>query len=433
MLKVNSKDVKTCTLALQWYKEKASINQKGQRTIGLSSSFDFIYDMTAEEMLYCGLEFSPNIPEFTKRKIINRALFRWLRYKKYYFNEDILKAFVDAIFVELKKWDGAKEKFSLIALLNIQWDDLFLEDKFNFNNTQIRIITWNDTKNFHLEDIWENVKIKLPKHFKADTVNLKQLEVIFSPVLITTNSYTQVDALYMALESFNLFRATLNYASATSLMVKLGEPFPISKFRSSPVFGILDCDGKLIDSRIVSDEYWFPQPQKLKTNEIEITNFIVDNVVTDVGLWKLVSVVLSLYQQALDLTNDREIFLALWRVLETAILDDPERPVNIRARVSELTGIVNDPLLDNSIKMLTRYRNDLVHKGDFPRHSNNLIFVLKKIVDITIRQIIRLAQKFDDINEYGEYLGLLSINNKDMERKIKALDFIRDIRSQSSA
>jgi hypothetical protein len=218
--------------------------------------------------------------------------------------------------------------------------------------------------------------------------------------------------------------------SATNLLVGYGDIFPLAKFIDTPIWCGVGVTKNLTFEGYTEKDIRSIESQAVSTNEYDEAQNIIQRMNEAKGLWRLITNLLSLYQQALDQTDRPEVFLAFWRILEAAVLDNPKRPVNIPALVGRLTTIERDPILKHTLDMLSYFRNDLVHDGTFPER-NELVFLLKQIVDVTIGKMISIAQNMNDENEFQEYLTFLSSSDTDLERKAKAIGLVQSRRKKS--
>ena len=89
-----------------------------------------------------------------------------------------------------------------------------------------------------------------------------------------------------------------------------------------------------------------------------------------------------------------------------------------------------DEFLEAVLESLAEHRNRLVHSGVFPKGAENLVFILKGLVDFTIRRIIYLSKHLSTESELGEFLKHSTLGDSTLERRRKVIGFIQSQRSK---
>jgi len=415
---------------LKWFKEKAVLDNRGKKSLTLESSMDMLYSMAVDELLVWCISSQPLIPEFAKQQAVSQAIDRWLRYKKYKNNPDNTSAYEKALSVGLGNIPQDIE-YLVLGFINIRPEGFLLQKPIEVSGSILRFASWSELNNINLGNLWTKAQEYLPKHIASIFADPSRMISTFIPFFIETKSYSKDDAIRKAQKDLNLLRVALNFVSATNLLVRYGEIFPLAKFIESPIWCVINVTKNLTFEAYTDNDIKYIQPQEVSPHEYDAAQNIIERMNEAKGLWRLITNLLSLYQQALDLTDCPEVFLALWRILEAAVLDDPKHPVNIPALVGRLTDVERDPILKHTLDMLSYYRNDLVHDGTFPKR-NNIVFLLKKIVDVTLGKMISIAQNVNDENEFQEYLTFLSTNDTDLARKAKVIGLVQSKRKKTA-
>jgi len=202
---------------------------------------------------------------------------------------------------------------------------------------------------------------------------------------------------------------------------------------SATIYGVFDSKGSFLADVYAADHYIYTRQERISEQEFNTALELVRkiNAAQNGELVHLFVRLLYLYQQALDFANHRATFLALWQVLEMAVLDKPEERIRVDRRLVKLLGIENEPLLNAAIRILVRYRNSLVHSGVFPEVTENLVFALKSFVDAALFKVLNLSRNLSNEAEYELYLNHLTLNDVDLARRKEIIALIQSARGGS--
>jgi hypothetical protein len=435
LFKINVTNAEACKSSLLWFRAYAQISSDGARQMTLDSLLRFLQSMVADEILLNYISIEPEIPEGAKRRAISLAITRWLRYKRYAHDPDPVQSFKEALAVELRSIERKKREYEVLVFLNLNPERFFAINPLSIRGYQLRFLTWNELGNLNVAKLWKAAQT----HFqiggqrvpilveREDGYHPKYLT--FTPVLLPLKSYSPRDALSVAVEQIDLFRATLNFVPATRLMVRYGYKSPICKFLPSPIYGVFDSQGDLLLDAYSTENYRYIRQEKVSEQEFEAVTDLIEKInAQNEGLLRLFVKLLYLYQQALDFTDHRATFLALWQVLEAAVLDKPDQRISVEKHLAKLIQTESDPLLNQALTLLAHRRNSLVHFGIFPEYTNDLVFALKKFVDSTLFRILELSKDLSNEMEFQKYLNHITVNDVDLARRRKVIELIQDTR-----
>lgn len=394
--------------------------------------------MVVNEILLNYISTEPEIPEGAKRRAISLAITRWLRYKKYAKASDPIQSFKKALAIEVSSIEKRREEYKVLVFLNLDPARFRAISPLEVRDHLLHFPAWNELGNLDTAKLWEVAQTRSLVNGQKAPILVEREEgyypncLTFVPVLVSLKSYSTGDALSEAVEHLDLFRATLNFAPATRLTIKFGEQSPICKFLPSPIYGVFDLKGNLLLDAYATENYRYMRQEKIDEQEFKAATDLLRRVNAQAeDLLRLFVKLLYLYQQALDFTDHRATFLALWRVLEAAVLDKPEQRVPVEKRLSKLIGTEADPLLDQALSLLAHRRNSLVHFGIFPEYTNDLVFALKKFVDSALFRILQLSNDLSNEMEFQAYLNHITVNDADLARRRKVIELIQDARRSS--
>jgi len=398
---------------------------------------DLIRSQLPEEILLEYTSVQPEIPEMVKRRTISLAITRWLKYKKYSNSPHIVPSFKGALEVELRSLEKKQQPYNVLMLLNLASERFTPVSPLNVQGGQISFLKWIELGNLEVEQLWKKAQLQsVVSGCRVPIFVNNEYEInyrIFTPVLVSLDSYNVRDAVSVAVEKVDLFRAALNFVPATGLIMKFGRQSPICKFLASPIYGVFDSKGSFLADVYAADHYIYTRQERISEQEFNTALELVRkiNAAQNGELVHLFVRLLYLYQQALDFANHRATFLALWQVLEMAVLDKPEERIRVDRRLVKLLGIENEPLLNAAIRILVRYRNSLVHSGVFPEVTENLVFALKSFVDAALFKVLNLSRNLSNEAEYELYLNHLTLNDVDLARRKEIIALIQSARGGS--
>ena len=420
-ISISDKHKDLCQHGLQWLRENSCLSAEGKMQTDLS-----VASMAAEELIASSVKVEPDFPERTKRRVIRLALNRWRRYKKYFDARDQVQAFQDALVVEIRILERKATQYTVLMFLNLDPPSGF--ESLTVRGYTLQFRTWDKLDNLSTADLWGEVRFKDQENPIIRIYDEKAYPRIhdFTPVTIELETYDVPAAVEIASERLDLLRAVLNFLPAIRVMFRWGEPQPLSKFLPSPLYGVFDRNGVLLAPYYTIERYKYRKQCIEKRDRGAVTELLQTiNQAQEGSVSYLVLRLLQLYQQALDLTDPRATYLALWQVLEAAVERGEGK---IESRIKALTQ--PDEFLEAVLESLAEHRNRLVHSGVFPKGAENLVFILKGLVDFTIRRIIYLSKHLSTESELGEFLKHSTLGDSTLERRRKVIGFIQSQRSK---
>jgi hypothetical protein len=347
-----------------------------------------VASMAARELIVSSVKAEPEFPESTKRQAISLALNRWRRYKKYSNAPDQVQAFRDALVLEIRALERKVTQYTILMFLNLDPPSGFESLIVRKHTLQFR--AWSELSDLDTSDLWKKTwvydrenPIILTHHDEKAYPRM----IDFAPVILKLETYDVQAAVDIASERLDLLRAVLNLLPAMRVMFRWGEPEPLSKLLPSPIYGVFDRNGILLNPYFTIERYdkYKYRKQRIEERDYKTVTELLQtmNQAQEGSISHLVLRLLQLYQQALDLTDSRATYLALWQVLEAAILGHERGEGKMDSRIKAL--IKPDDLMDAVVTSLAKHRHLLVHSGVFPNEAESLVFVLKGIVDFEPR------------------------------------------------
>jgi len=265
--------------------------------------------------------------------------------------------------------------------------------------------------------------------YTPDTVNL-------TPVTLELQTYDVHTAVFVASDHIDLLRAALNLPPAMDTLRQYNTTSePLSNCLPSPVYAVFDQDGGYREPLHYSTEpyryrAWKPRKQDTERSLAWIGHF---NKAEKGNIADLITQLAQLYQNALDFSDFRGTYLALWQVLEALTLTEAgERGTNLLARLTTLLEIWGDSAMKKALDIVLDSRNALVHSGVFLDRDNaeELVFTLKGFVDRALCKLLCLSKDLSTESELRAYFRLKSKSDAELDTEKRVLNFIGSMRNK---
>jgi len=353
--------------------------------------------------------------DMTKNDLVLKTIKRYISYKKYHENPDLLKAYRDALSLEIKRVKKKYSKYTILMFLNLNQNSIKAYSEFIVLGNKLKPM---DFKNINYIDInlaWNWLgRLKRLDDSLIEIGDSRYLPtpIKFTPIVVDIFSYEPRAATQTAIKSFNLlrcfFHAPLMKDEYTFLVA---DSLPMSKILPSPYYLIFDDNGKLLKLYSTKEHNFysvFTPPRKQYAVVSELLKIYKDRDNNNYLLTHLMKI-LQLYQNALDGKGYTNVFLALWQVLERGVTIGNERLKfdEITSRINNLLGL--EKLFKFGFNLVFDYRNKIIHSGDLPEigASVNIYKIAKLLVDFSIKRLYSLSEEYSTRAELIEYLNLV--------------------------
>ena len=429
----DQKKRKAVQKALEWIKANSTVQADGSIKWG----DNHINDSLARFIITQNVKSSGNvsISERTHRRTINLAINRWLKHKKYYKNDDLIAAFFEALKIEINQLERNRKTFYVLMFLNLYREDLSKIEPISILGDEIIVKGWNELSFLNIDELWEQVKFHLwsnPIVLDIKDEKLIPKASLFQPVLLTVDAYDSDDALAIASDRLNIFRAILNISDLYSRFTHF-RPYhkPISIVFSSPIYATFDQSGRFVEVYQLIEKYDYNR-KKLTEKQFSGLKFFLPFFEQELNYPQITHHVLKLlrlYQDATDASFPSSAFLTMWQVLETAVTFKDEedgglKQVEIVARISRLLNLDNS-LFRNALNTCRDLRNDLAHQGQYVEDGDQAFFALKLIAESCIGRLLALSKDLETIHDIREYLNLPR-KKKELARIKKVISWLEN-------
>lgn len=218
----------------------------------------------------------------------------------------------------------------------------------------------------------------------------------FTALFGETHARTELEAMNEIERDFQVLLGLLNLSQRFAKWTRqfgIGSK-PLAVCLSPPIYGVFRSDGSYEQTYISIYRHEYEKTTKLEqTAGSDFERWLHRlNALSD-GIKALVVDLLLKYQRAMETTDWAVAYLTLWQILESASLStlgNQLRMDEIARRVLTLSGYT--PVVDDLVDLLCRWRNELVHLGNYSQTTLHRVNYLKLIAEITIVELIRRAR-----------------------------------------
>lgn len=225
-----------------------------------------------------------------------------------------------------------------------------------------------------------------------------------TPLLVDIQARTYQEAFDQASRNFELLRAVFNLVREYGLRhFTTGAPKPLGVSLAPPIYGIFRTGGDYEALYYTIERYDYEgigyQARGFEQDEVRRVEKLLRRIATaSEEMQSLLVEVLLKYGQAMDTTDWRSAFLALWQILEVASLQTSAdlKMTEVVKRVSNLIGA--KPPMKDLIKGLAQSRHLLVHQGKFSEEGLVEVNFLKMVAEAAINALFVRAKNFDLCN-----------------------------------
>jgi len=402
-------------------------NSNNEIQISSGINIDISFEILYSTLLKTKCEF-----ERTRKNIIRKAVYRWIKYKLNKISDNIFySTFERALYCEYRIYHKFKtSKFNVLMFLNIDQSTISGLRKIKIFEDIFEFIPWSRISKMDTSNLWYEINYydrNNPlvihhidnNHYCPDYSN-------FYPILASINATSADTAVDIANNKIDIIRAIFNINLLFGkYTIFKDRSSPNSKILPSPIYIVFNSNGKR-DHQMYSgpgDYFYRKTPidakylQPIKKFLNKYRKAIIEN-----SSWKFIFDILIQYQNALDFANVDHAFLGMWQVLENCIgfgerLEDNKV---IQTRISNL--IKPDQVTIQFLEICRNQRNEFVHKGKYINDIEKYLYILKILTDIVIKECVSIAYKFKTKNEMKEYITSLSLNDSELRYKRSAIN-----------
>jgi hypothetical protein len=316
--------------------------------------------------------------------------------------------------------------------LNVRHHDIQELEPILILDTEIVLEKWNRLSHLQTGKLWQQISYsgRSSPILYHSTDRKKPIPKIgeFCPVIFEVETYGPEAAVTVAQERLDIFRSILNLSSILGRVTVRSEPKYLSSVLPTPIYGIFDHSGNLVTNYYTVEKYDYRKVSISEEQQVNVRRLlsIFDHPLKYPDTGYHILGIISLYQEALDISSQRSAYLAMWRVLESSVTFGGERVTqrDVIRRIATLIDI--NPLFRDTLALLAELRNDLVHSGKFLEKGDDALATLKLITDTCLMRLLSLAHDLPNVNELREYLQLAPRGASDLARKERVISFIQD-------
>lgn len=326
--------------------------------------------------------------------------FRALQHLRQHRSNEItrLSTFLD---IEIEKAIIKKEQtWRIILPINLNRDTLGNRRWFFSSNIRLRIKNWAWLQKNNEVDKWLDV---VNRNFPNDPkVNQGQ----FIPLYAEVKGRNYIVAFRKAVEAYDLLRAAVNWsqiALTSQLRLFSGRGTPLCPIPPSPTYAVFDENGNY------ANHFYTTAPAE-KYDKINLSAQQYKVITKILGLFNrenkpnsvndLIRNAFRTYQLAIDTNDWRQVYLNLWQIIELVTTPPNARHQGIRnieiTRRMKILLKDSRPYILELFDVLVKWRNKLVHHGEFSDDGEEDAKLLKLIVELAILKLINLRRSFFD-------------------------------------
>ena len=296
----------------------------------------------------------------------------------------------------------------------------YLERKrwFNILDTRFRRVTWRCIKKF---PGWDR--------FQRDIEPSKRRQILsqayFTPLITSLEARSIKEAFSKANRNFELLRAILNLTfQFGKITYQSGRPKSLGKVLPPPIYGVFSEGGDFENSGFTIEQYEYKWVE-IASEQFRALEWVLKQLEkSDPKMCGLLTDILLKYGQAMDTTNWRHAFLALWQVLETIA-----QPTSTQLKMDDVAKRIGlllkqDPLIRDLLDYLKDLRNTLVHKGRFSEEGLEEVNFLKFIVEQAINTVLLNLRRFSTPQMLEEFYVHASLCDSSLKTKVKVINAI---------
>jgi hypothetical protein len=368
-----------------------------------------------ESILESAYDFNAEIPELQKPIIIEEGISNFaINSIK---NSEQLKRQIKKSEVEFLK--KPSERFSLLSSFSFPYFEEL--QNVRYMNGGINLFRYGYPKKYKykiLNDELKKYSDSIPPHG-------------YVPLVIKISARNYLEAVERGMDFIDIIRGIWNYSinRRVSSRMTFGLQDPINMIRLGPTLTLHFSNGKL-----ACEQFWHELNYYQKSSTWDVAHrwqyiskefLFIRKALKKLPYRNQFNKMFIRYTRALDSDDYETSYLKLWPLLE--YLTDTINS-NYDKTISRALFFYRDDVLSKElIEHLRLFRNKTVHTGETNRDLVPLLFQIKRIIERIIWFHLKLAGKFDTIEEFGKFLDL-SKNKINLEGEIllreKALKFL---------
>ncbi len=361
------------------------------------------------------LSFDERIPDLEKHRLVTRSIFRAA--KKSLINKKSLISGISAI--EKNYLESPKNLYRVITEISISQN----LDFPNFREGS-SYITFCPSLNSNTRESRENLINNASKYFY-------ELPSNYSQVSIAVNARSAVEAVKQGMDDLDYIRGLFNLAinsTTQTLRFTLGGRHPVNKVVLGPIHTIHTENGDAaIESWWYDPKYYGPIMLYSQSNKVEILleyARVFRKNCKKLEYHDFVKEALIRYTRALDSRDYSNAYLQLWGILE--FLTDTVRGGMSEKTIDRAACFGNDRDYARQLLInLREHRNRSAHAGYESDSIEDLLFILKNIVESVIEFLVFSKFAFTSIKEFGQFLDLSSLDIQELSRQIKLREYAK--------
>ncbi len=417
ILEENTKDKPRMLEYLHWLLQAMTLHKDGR--VSWPHSFDF--DIRLEVLVS-----KTNIRELPDRKDLARDLTRKavIALKKRGLEDSDWKDFSQALGDAVKAYMGKSLiDYRILFPFHVSGSWVARKRWFSVLGMRFRRVGWQQVSALSgWGQLWKTAQ----DHFLLQN-RQDDLDSIWrlTPLLVDVQARTYQDAFDQASSNFELLRALFNLVRGYGLRrFTTGAPKPLGASLAPPIYGVFRTDGDYEALYYTIERYQYESIRFKRDEGLRVEKLLRLIATASEEMQSLLIEVLLKYGQAMDTTDWRSAFLALWQILEIASLQTSAslKMTEVVKRIGNLIGA--KPPMEDLIDSVTQSRHLLVHQGKFSKEGLVEVNFLKIIAEAAINALFVRARSFPTLQSLEEFYKHATLGNSTLRTRRKVIDTI---------
>lgn len=416
MIQISEKDKPKMLEYLHWLLQAMTLNKDGQ--VSWPQSFNF--DMRLEVLVS-----KTNIQALPDRKDLARDLILkavvalkrrglegpdWKDFSQEL--DGIVKAYTDKPLID----------YRVLFPFHISGPWVTRKRWFNVLEMKFRRVSWQQVQALPgWGQLWKDAQGYSLLQDRDDLYSIWTL----TPLLVDVQARTRQEAFDQANRNFELLRALFNLVKAYRVwLVRIGTPKPLGASLAPPIYGMFRAAGDYEALYYNVERRKYEAVRFERDEGLGVEKLLGHIATASEEMQSLLIEILLKYGQAMDTTDWRSAFLALWQILEAASLRASAnlKMMEVAKRIGNLIGA--KPPMKDLIDSVAQSRHLLVHQGRFSEEGLVEVNFLKIIAEAAINALFVNAKRFPTRQLLEEFYKHATLGNSTLYTRRKVIDTI---------
>jgi hypothetical protein len=254
------------------------------------------------------------------------------------------------------------------------------------------------------------------------------------PLVAQVSERSPQEAFRKPYDVFHLFRSAYNLLDLQGRYFEAAPRWSFGCLSRAPIYGVFDQDGKCAATFLGHVGRPFEEVSLSPDRAGRACSMIGGGSEQDATeTQRPLRYLLQLYGHAVDSANRADIFMNLWCALERATYPEGDRKYDMTDVAKRAAALLQDYQFHRDVLIaLSKVRNDLTHRQDFPDEGLIEAEVLRKIVEGCLSRFGDLAKEFSTWAEMEQFYKHAPSSGhpegrRQLEKKLSALESERRV------